>query len=247
MIFAVALALSVLQGADSCARPELLPAYSHNDYNNRRPLLDALDRGYRGVEADLIRQGDSLIVAHDRRALYPSRTLARLYLEPLRQRLRRCGAILSDSSPFFLFIEVKESDERAFRLLTHQLREFEDLFGAVHVVLVGNWLPADSMIAQWPAYLKMQVSPTAKIAPFIRPGLITIDYGKTLRWDGQGPVPQQGAETLRQARRLSDSLHVPIRVHHVPVNKEVFRWLLAEGVTLIGVTDLQRAVNIRAF
>lgn len=230
MILPSALALLLLAPADSCALPAPLPAYSHNDYNNRRPLLDALDAGYRGVETDLIRLGETLIVAHDRRALHPSRTLARLYLEPLRQRLRQCGSILRDSTPFYLFIEVKEADGKAFRLLLSQLREFEELVGALHLALVGSWLPADSETAQWPAYLKEA-----------RTALINIDYGKSVRWDGKGPIPQQGAETLRQARRLRDSLHVPIRVHHVPVDQAVYTWLLAQGVTLIGVTDLARA------
>lgn len=44
-----------------------LPAYSHNDYANARPLLDAFDLGFRGVEVDLFLVGGMLRVGHDRR------------------------------------------------------------------------------------------------------------------------------------------------------------------------------------
>jgi hypothetical protein len=37
---------------------------------------------------------------------------------------------------------------------------------------------------------------------------------------------------------------LPIRVHHAPVHQDVFKWLLAQGVTLIGVTDLDRARTV---
>jgi hypothetical protein len=90
-----------------------LPAYAHNDYYNSRPLFDALAYGYRGAEADLFRVGTELLVGHERSELRGSRTLVRLYLEPLRQRQRACGHVLSDSTPFLLNIEIKEADPEA--------------------------------------------------------------------------------------------------------------------------------------
>ena len=239
----VAVLLAV--GWDTCSVPALLPAYSHNDYNNRRPLLDALDNGYRGVEADIIRQGSDLIVAHDRRDLRPTRTLARLYLQPLRERKRTCGFVLPDSTAFDLNLEVKEKDPQAFRLLIAELRRYAELFEsdsggapAVRVILVGAWIPVDSQVAAWPSYLKVHAPMSGAAGP--RTGLISIDYGKTLRWDGRGPIPQLAEETLARARRMRDSLHVPIRVHHAPAQANVFKWLLAEGVTLIGAGNLER-------
>ncbi|HEU4928553.1 MAG TPA: hypothetical protein VFU38_01885, partial [Candidatus Krumholzibacteria bacterium] len=100
-----------------CVDQPLLPAYSHNDYRNKRPLLGALDRGYVGAEVDLLRVAESLQVGHDRDELQATRTLSRLYLDPLRDRLRQCGFILADSTTFLLNVDLKESDDAAFRLL----------------------------------------------------------------------------------------------------------------------------------
>ncbi len=107
-----------------------MPAYSHNDYYNRRPLFDALAYGYRGAEADLVRVGTELFVGHGRGEIQGSRTLRRLYLEPLRQRQRACGHVLSDSIPFLLNIELKEADAAAFRLLVSQLLAYEEILQA---------------------------------------------------------------------------------------------------------------------
>ena len=43
------------------------PAHAHNDYLHERPLFDALENGFRSIEADVFTQGDSLYVAHDRK------------------------------------------------------------------------------------------------------------------------------------------------------------------------------------
>ena len=42
----------------------LLPAYAHNDYRNARPLLDALELGFRGVEVDYFLVDTELRVGH---------------------------------------------------------------------------------------------------------------------------------------------------------------------------------------
>lgn len=61
------------------------PAHAHNDYLQKRPLFDALENGFRSLEADVFSQGDSLYVAHDRKDIQQGRTLRKLYLEPLKK------------------------------------------------------------------------------------------------------------------------------------------------------------------
>jgi hypothetical protein len=49
-------------------------AHAHNDYEHARPLLDALDRGYGSVEADIYLVDGALIVAHARDIVREGRT-----------------------------------------------------------------------------------------------------------------------------------------------------------------------------
>ena len=88
MVSLTSLALVVLAVATATAEDvqPLQQAHAHNDYEHARPLLDALDHGFCGVEADIYLVDGKLLVAHDRKDLRPERTLQALYLDPLRER-----------------------------------------------------------------------------------------------------------------------------------------------------------------
>src|SRR5258708_22839685 len=67
----------------------LTRVHAHNDYEHKRPLLDALDHGFCSVEADIYLVDGQLLVAHMRKDVKPTRTLEKLYLEPLRERVKQ--------------------------------------------------------------------------------------------------------------------------------------------------------------
>ena len=110
-----------------------------------------------------------------------------------------------------------------------------------------GWWPAAA--SSWPAYLGVQVivdeRGRARGDTVGRPvALVTIDYGRTLQWSGRGAIPANGRAALAAARTLAATLRVPLRVHHAPVDPRVYQWLLSEGVTLIGTTDLARTSEL---
>jgi len=39
---------------------------------------------------------------------------------------------------------------------------------------------------------------------------------------------------------------VPLRVHHAPEDRRVYQWLLKEGVSLLGASDLDRTHSLLA-
>ena len=245
-----ALFIAAAAHGDTCGASTLLLAYAHNDYANRRPLLDALELGYRGAEADVFRVGQELLVGHRRDETQPRNTLERLYLAPLLARARACGYVVPDSTPFLLNIELKERDRAAFQLLVALLRRYEELFvavtrpqPAVQVTLVGWWPETAVDATSWPEYLRVQMAIDGRSsgAHSRRPvGFVSLDYRKVLRWSGSGPILQAALDALATARRLATTYGVPIRVHHPPAQRGVYEWLVAEGVTLIGSGDLIR-------
>ena len=100
----------------ACGDVQPLPAaFAHGDCEHPRPLLDALDHGFANVEADVHLVGDELLVAHDAEDLRPGRTLAALYLDPLRERVRRNGgSVYRQPTPFSLLVDVKTDSEPAY-------------------------------------------------------------------------------------------------------------------------------------
>src|SRR5437763_12069874 len=82
----------------------LLHAHAHNDYEHKRPLFDALGHGFCSVEADVYLTGDQLLIGHERKDLRPERTLEKLYLDPLRERVKANGGRVYPGGPMFYLL-----------------------------------------------------------------------------------------------------------------------------------------------
>src|SRR5262245_52009052 len=121
--------LAFALAACTVAVAEPLPqAHSHNDYEHPRPLLDALDRGFCSVEADIWLVEGELLVAHDRDKLEPSRTLEKLYLDPLLTRVRQNnGRVYSNGPGFMLLIDFKSDAEPTYAKLRPTLARYREM------------------------------------------------------------------------------------------------------------------------
>ncbi|HEX6435278.1 MAG TPA: hypothetical protein VFZ87_13605, partial [Gemmatimonadales bacterium] len=203
--------------AQQCTVAPLLPAYSHNDYYNARPLLDALEQGYQGVEVDYVQVGGELRVGHGRGETMPGRTVERLYLAPLRDRVRRCGWVQSAHQPFLLTIDYKDRGPRGYQALLKVLRNYADVVGtrgkpgAVRVVLVG-WHPPLRDLARDSLQLvtvQAGISQSGLRIPEGDPalvGLVSLDYGKTMRWKGRGASGSADRTILQHIAAARESL-----------------------------------------
>jgi len=242
--------------AGSAAGPAAtLPAYAHNDYLNDHPLQDALDGGFRGVEADYFLVDGELLVAHDLEDVRPGRTLEALYLRPLRERIDRLGCVQPGEPVFFLNIESKREGPETYDALHDLLSNYEDILttvrdgkvipGPVQVILVGWFPPLADLAAQPVRYAAGQAHYQDLPADHARhPAhllkLITVKYRDEFAWDGCPPRPGEFTWRLHEIRKVRDAVPGRIlRVFAVPGSAEVHAALLAGGVDLIGTKDLQ--------
>jgi hypothetical protein len=124
-------------------------AHSHNDYGRSHPLEDALREGFRSVEADVFLRDGELLVGHDEWMLHPQRTLERLYLDPLRQRIEQNGgSVHGDGETFLLLVDIKRDSAKVYARLrealagrtSHLTRFANDAIepGAITIVLSGD-------------------------------------------------------------------------------------------------------------
>lgn len=117
------------------------PGFAHNDYVRSRPLLEAWERGFRFVEADVFLVNGKLLVAHDRKDVREDRTLRSLYLEPLSKLPKRDGM-------FWLMVDIKAEGAAVYAVLQKELAEYRSMLakwtdggpsaGRVAVVLSGD-------------------------------------------------------------------------------------------------------------
>jgi hypothetical protein len=232
-----------------------LPAYAHNDYKNSRPLWDALDRGYRGVEVDVFLIGGRLLLGHHPNEAARGESLDERYLRPLARRIADLGSVHGDGRRFLLNIELKERDPAAFEELRRLLTKHAPIFtttidgdlrpGPVQVVLVG-WHPPVAELLSLPVrrFGIQSRSPDLRISAEKCPAhlcqLISLEFRELSRWNGVGPAPLRFRERMR--RFLREREQVPdrlVRVFEVPRSKTIYQELLESGVDYIGTKTIE--------
>lgn len=246
LLFLVSVALPL-----SAAEPvPLRRAHAHNDYEHARPLLDALERGFCNVEADIHLVDGRLLVAHDRKDVKPERTLAALYLDPLHERVRRHGGhVFATPAPVVLLVDVKTEAAATYAALHAVLAGYSDMLttfeperispGAVTVIVSGN-RAVKEMAAQrvrWAAVDgradDLDVNPPATIVPWI-----SENWKKVFRWNWEGPIPEAERLALVRWVQRAQVQGRAVRFWNTPDRPEAWKILLDAGVDVIGTDDL---------
>ncbi len=239
-------------GASGLAAEPLENAHAHNDYWQKRPLLDALDLRFASVEADVFLADGILLVGHAIDELDPERTLERLYLAPLAQRARaHHGRIDPSGTRFFLLIDIKCDPQAAHKSLHQLLSQYADMLtvvdhgrvrpGAVTVVLSGNrpWKEiADAPVRY--AGLDGRISDLDREAPAHLVPMISDSWPAHFTWRGDGPMPEREQHALRAIVAKAHARGRVVRFWATPEKEVVWQELLVAGVDLIGTDQLDR-------
>jgi hypothetical protein len=240
----------LLAGVCGCGVRPLPGAFAHNDYAHARPLLDALDHGFGGVEADVFLVGGELLVGHEEKELSEGRTLRSLYLEPLAQRVRRNGGwIYGRGGWFWLMIDVKSEAGATYAAVREALwpyrgmltrwRDGREEAGAVTVVLSGNRArkviegERERVVAIDGRLEDLEGNAPASLVPWI-----SANWEKTFTWRGEGEMPALEREKLRGIVAKAHEQGRLVRFWATPERPEVWRELRAAGVDLINTDDL---------
>jgi hypothetical protein len=229
--------------------PPLEQGHSHNDYWRPNPLFDALNLGFKSVEADVFLVDSSLLVGHEAAALRPDRTLSSLYLDPL----RRLGADrYASPAELWLFIDVKTAGPATYAQLRRVLARYEPLLttprhprpGGVRVILTGGYPRAEVLAdssrlvfldGQLPADLGHKLAATIPT--------VNADWQAHFRWNGRGPQPAAEAARLRQWNAQALCTGQKIRFWNLPATtpdqrRAVWRALLPYPSLLVGADEL---------
>jgi hypothetical protein len=236
-------------GADRTVLP-LAKAHAHNDYHHTRPLLDALDHAFCSIEADVFLVDGALLVGHDRDELKPHRTLQSLYLDPLRERVKRNGGrVYRDGPAVTLLIDIKSEAAETYRAVHQILARYSDMLtrvdgavvtpGAVTVVISGN-RPYEQIAASSPRYAgidgrlaDLDAEAPAHLVPWI-----SDNWGDHFRWQGAGRMPPTERSKLEGIVDRAHRANRRVRFWATPEDARVWTVLYEAGVDLINTDDL---------
>lgn len=233
--------------------------HSHNDYERRAPLSDALARGYTSIEVDVVLLGGQLLVGHDWvEALAGGRTLRSLYLDPLADWVdRNSGAVFAPGGPpLTLLIDVKSEARRTWRALEGVLARYAEMLcrytaegtepGAVSVLVSGNRAP-ELLAAETERFTALDGRVEDLAGPNPPPAtlmpLVSERWGELFRWKGTGAMPAAELDRLRAVVAAAHAQGRRVRFYATPdrtpaVRENVWRAELAAGVDLLNVDDL---------
>lgn len=252
MIVVIAVAsLPVTQSlAAEDAMAPLPAAHAHNDYLHDRPLLDALDNGFCSVEADIFLVDGKLLVAHTRRELSADHSLERLYLDPLRQRIRNNGGRVHRNGPVFtLMIDIKSDGVATYKALHDVLRQYHEIFtrvenGTVHqkavVAIVSGNRPQATIAAHSPRYVGIdgRLSDLDSDQPTHLLPLISDNWRNHFQWRGEGKISEAERMKLQDIVQQAHSKKRRLRFWATPDTPAMWGTLQAAGVDLINTDNL---------
>ncbi len=250
ILIVAALAGDQLRGAPPAPVP-LPNTHAHNDYLHPRPLFDALDNGFTSVEADVFPIAGNLLVGHNILALTPERTLEKLYLAPLAERVRQNGGhVYPKNSRFFLLIDFKGDPKETYRILQTLFAKYSNMLSvvengrfrerAVTVVLTGNRPKLDPGESPRYAGLDGRLTDIDSHVPADFMPMISDNWTAHFHWHGTGPLPAgERAKLLEIVKKAHASGRV-VRFWETPENEDVWRELRSADVDLINTDQLAR-------
>lgn len=244
-------AAALAVGAAELKSPTPLPqAHAHNDYEHARPLLDALDRGFCSVEADVWLVNGQLLVAHDLKDAKPGRTLQALYLDPLRSRImQNGGAVYRGGPPCTLLVDVKSDATNSYVALREVLKGHAGMLtrfypdrtvtNALTVIISGNRArdlmasETDRLAAYDGRLVDLEGTDSAHFIP-----LISDNWTQHFRWRGDGPMPEMERMKLKQLVERTHQQRRRLRLWGTPETTAMWTELRRAGVDLINADDL---------
>ncbi len=235
------------------AQTPLLRVHAHNDYEHPRPLLDALDHGFCSVEADIFLVNGKLLVGHNRQELEPDRTLEKLYLDPLRERVRlNHGRVYAHGPEVTLLIDLKTDWRSTYPVLRSVLTNYLEILttfqdnqkqtNAVLAIISGNrsltMFDGERLrVAAYDGTLNdLNPSLPATLVPWI-----SADWQDEFRWNGEGTMPENETNRLAELVRKAHAQGRRLRFWGAPDNPHFWQAMLAANVDLINTDDLAGA------
>lgn len=210
--------------------------HAHNDYEHRRPLFDALERGFTSIEADVYLVKGALLVAHKRDSVDAARTLEGMYLAPLREYVRKRG----HGPQLQLLIDVKSNAESTYAALDPLLRRYADVFASPGdkdkplVAVISGERDTATMSRATRRYASVDGRTANMLSPSTLVPLISEDWEKFTK----GLTPDSARKRLAGFVALAHENGKKVRFWATPDNAAMWTLLADAGVDYIGADDL---------
>lgn len=224
-------------------------AHAHNDYAHKRPLLDALDRGFCSAEADIFLVDGELLVGHIKFGLRKSRTLESMYLKPLHERAQKNNGEIFENETFTLLIDFKENGNEIYPVLKKQLEKYRSSISgfsngkykksAIQIIISGDRptklivKDQDRLVGIDGRTSELDSEMSAELMPSI-----SDRWSSQFKWRGRGEFPEDYKKKLNSIVEKAHKKGRRVRFWATPEKEVVWQVLLDADVDLINTDKL---------
>lgn len=182
--------------------------HSHNDYRQRAPFWEAFAHGAGSIEADLyLRNGNELVVCHDKSEVSTAPLFEELYLKPLLLQANTTHGLV-------LMVDLKSPAEAVMKPLTTLLARYPQLFhkDGIKVVVSGSRPPQDRW-SSYPDYIYFdgRVSESYRPNELAKVFMISDNLQHYTSWSGKGILPPIELQSVAATIEKVHSMGKPIR------------------------------------
>jgi alkaline phosphatase len=237
-MFKLIILFSFLIGVCS-AQDVKFPLHSHNDYEQKHPLIEAFTNNFRSIEVDIWLSKGELKVSHNPWNF--KGTLEEMYLAPL-QRLVDSGKLKADAeNPLLLWIDIKDIRTKIIVKLARILEKYPMVGKEVTIILTGSKRLKRRFVEDYP-HINVErdegsLDDSYKASTPCT--WLTLKWSKYFEWNGEGEMSAVEKEKLKN---LVESIHASghkLRFHASPANESYWKLMTEMKVDLIDTDNIQ--------
>ena len=216
----------------------LQKCHAHNDYLHKSPFYEAYNLGFGSIEADVFLVNNELFVAHEKNKIDSSRTLQRLYIEPILAEIEKNKGKLKQ--PLQLLIDLKTGGE-TIKTLEKQLITFKEAFKKAKVVIVvSGEMPKPEEFENYDFMIQFdgRVTNIYSKKQLNRLALFSNSLVDLVKWNGKN---QLGDDDLEKVENFVKAIHKKgkkLRFWATPDTPTAWTTLMNLQVDFVGTDNL---------
>lgn len=213
--------------------------FAHNDYVKPNPFFRAYDLKVQYIESDVFLENGTLLVAHTKQEIDPSKTLESMYLIPLSKKAKESNGVLYGVT---LMIDLKTEGVPTLKALVKTLEKFPELISCkgLSFTISGSYPPP----AQWlnyPDYITFDGRPNVDYtsAQVKKLRLISTSFGSVSSWQGTGDIPEEDVKKMKLVIGQAHKLNMPVRFWGSPDQENAWAKFIDLGVDVLNSDNIE--------
>jgi alkaline phosphatase len=213
--------------------------FAHNDYVKAEPFIKAYELKASYIEADIFLREEKLLVAHTRLEIDRSKTLQKMYLDPILEKINTGDGSLYGLT---LMIDLKTDGAPTLAALVNILEQYPKLRSCpgLSITVSGSYPPP----AEWknyPDYILFDGRPNIAYTQeqLKKITLISTSFNSVSSWNGKGEIP---ADDLQKIKKVVDEAHKlgkPVRFWASPDVPNAWKKFIDIGVDVLNSDNVE--------